>query len=526
MNTRHCLRRLVATGLALTLLPARATLAAGPEEDLVSAIRAEGTARSEIAATVRMLADVYGPRLTASPAAKEAAAWALARMRGWGLSGARLEPWNFGHPGWQNLRADGQLLVNGEQPLSFGVAAWTPGTGGAVTARAVVIDPPEEATDTALAAYLQSVRGRVRGRIVLIGRGRTMPFDLPPASVRDSLITELRAGRMAPSVPETPDPRLLTRRERSQRIDAFLVAAGAAVRVDAAERPFGIVGARANLTFDTAKAPPSVVLSDEDYGRIVRLVEGGRLVFLRFDIRNRLNESGRTAYNAVAEIPGTDEADEVVILGAHLDSWHLATGAVDNAAGCAIIMETARIIQRLGLHPRRTIRIVLWSGEEQYLLGSQAYVARHFGTAEAPLAEFGKVAAYINIDGGSGKVRGANIFGPDAAAAMVRGMLEPLSGLGVEGAFAHTVRRLGSTDATSFSRAGLTSIGLIQDPLDYSLAWHGTLDSVDRLDVTRAQQAATVATVLALAIANREGLPPRFSPTTMPKPIGPPPAAR
>lgn len=389
----------------------------------------------------------------------------------------------------------------------------------------MLIDPPQETSLEVLEDYLRSVREKVKGRIVMVGNSQVAVPKIRPSTIDAKTIALLREGKAAPYTPASLDPDIMTRGQRDKRIDAFLVEAGAAVRVDDAARPYGVLAARTNFTFDVGKAVPSVVLRNEDYGRISRLLDDGRQVEMRFDIRNVSNDDGQIAYNVVADIPGSDKSDELVILGAHLDSWHLSPGAADNAVGSAIMMEVGRLIRELDLHPRRTIRIVLWSGEEQYLLGSQAYVATHFGTAENPLDGFDKVAAYINIDNGSGRIRGANIFGPPEAAAMLRKALQPVADLGIEGVIPHGVRRLGSTDATTFSRAGLTAIGLIQDPLDYPTARHSDVDTFERVDEAQARQAAIVTTVLALALANQETMPPKFDADTMPAPIGPPPTA-
>src|SRR4030095_3628452 len=174
---------------------------------------------------------------------------------------------------------------------------------------------------------------------------------------------------------------------------------------------------------------------------------------------------GRTSYNAVAEIPGTDKKDEVVMLGGHLDSWQSATGATDNAIGCAVMMEAARLLKTLGVHPRRTIGVALWSGEEQGILGSQAYVKEHFGSFENPKPEFAKLDAYLNIDSGTGRARGAGVFGPPSAAAILRQTLAPFQDLGVAGASATRSRTVGGTDSTSFNNAGLPGIGFGQEPL-------------------------------------------------------------
>lgn len=474
--------------------------------------------------TVHNLADVFGPRLTSSPANRAAAEWAAARMRSWGMANVHLEPWTFGHSGWRNVRAVGELLTDREQPIKFGVAAWTPGTKGPQMAEVVIIDPPETTTATVLDSYLQSMKASVRGRMVMIGHSRIVtPKDVTPVLDAETL-AKIKSGKPVIYQPDTSSPAILTRRQWNERIDAFLVEAQALVRIDDARRPYGAIAARANRTYDTSKAVASVVLRNEDYGRIVRLLDDKRLVRMRFDIENASNADGRIAYNVVGDITGTEKPDELVILGAHLDSWQMATGAADNAVGCAIMMEVGRLIEALHLRPHRTIRIVLWSGEEEGLLGSQAYVADHFGTFESPRAGFDRVVAYMNIDGGSGRIRGANIFGPPEAAAFLNAMLNPVAQLGVEGVIPHSVRHLGSTDATTFSRAGITSIGLAQDPLTYPIAWHSDLDTYERIDQEQAEQAVIVTASLALALADAPTIPPKFTGEAMPAPVGPPPA--
>ncbi|MBS1095194.1 M28 family peptidase [Gluconobacter wancherniae] len=495
-----------------------------PLRDNIVLIRQSESKISQVGNIVHILADQYGPRLTASPNNKKATQWAVRQLRAWGFKNAHLEPWIFGHSGWTNLSAEGELVSEKEQPLSFGVAAWTPGTHGLISAKIIRIDPPKNVSAHVLNAYLQSIHSRVTGRIVMIGAPVIMTATSMSGSLDANTIAQIHNEKMVHYDQETSASNKLTNRQRSDLIDAFLVHMKAVARVDDAGRPYGIIGTRANLTFDIAKAVPSVVLRHEDYGRINRLLEDGHDIGLRLNIRNASNPDGRIAYNVVADLPGSEKADEVVMIGAHLDSWHMATGAVDNAVGCAIMMEVGRLIRSLGLNPRRTIRVVLWSGEEEHLLGSQAYVAQHFGTVEQPSRDFKKLAAYINIDGGSGKVRGANIFGPPEAASIIRDIFRQIDDPEIEGAIPHSVRKLGATDATTFSRAGITSIGLIQDPLDYSVAWHGNLDTFERLDEDEAKQAVTTTAALTLALADRDDMPPKFDAKTMPVPIGPAPA--
>jgi carboxypeptidase Q len=218
----------------------------------------------------------------------------------------------------------------------------------------------------------------------------------------------------------------------NQQVDAFLVANGAKVRINDAGREHGqIIAQGGNRVYDVTKVPPTVVLRNEDFGRIARILADGSPVELEFAIVNKVYPEGRTAYNVIAEIPGSDKKDEVVMLGGHLDSWHGSTGATDNAIGCATMMEAARILKAIGVQPRRTIRVALWSGEEHGLLGSQAYVRQHFGRFEDPKPEFSKLMAYLNIDSGTGRARGATVFGPPDAATVVREALAPFADLGV-----------------------------------------------------------------------------------------------
>jgi carboxypeptidase Q len=299
--------------------------------------------------------------------------------------------------------------------------------------------------------------------------------------------------------------------------DAWLKANGALVRVNDAGMQHGLVRAFQNRTYDASKAVPTVVLRNEDFGRIERRLADGDDVRLMFDIVNREYPAGKTTYNVVAEIPGTDKADEIVMLGGHLDSWHAATGATDNAIGASIMMEAARVIQALGLKPRRTLRVALWSAEEQGLLGSQAYVKEHFGSFEEPKPEFAKLVCYFNIDSGTGRVRGASVFGPPAAATIVRNALEPFADLGVVGAVASTSRALGGTDSTSFNNAGLAGIGMTQDPIEYmGQTWHTSIDTYERIVPEDARNAAVVVAAAVWQVANRDEMLPRFPKERMP----------
>jgi Zn-dependent M28 family amino/carboxypeptidase len=261
-------------------------------------------------------------------------------------------------------------------------------------------------------------------------------------------------------------------------------------------------------------------MRNEDYGRIARILADGTPVELEMDIRNTVYPEGATAYNTIAEIKGTDKADEVVMLGGHLDSWHSATGATDNAIGCATMMEAARILKAIGVKPRRTIRVALWSGEEEGLLGSLAYVKQHFGTFEDPKPEFAKLDAYLNIDSGTGRARGAGVFGPKEAAAIVRDALGPFAYLGVVGANATSSRVTGGTDSTSFNNAGLPGIGFSQDPIEYgSYTHHTNLDHYERIIEADVKASAIEIAATLYQLAMRDQMVPRFTKDTMPAPV-------
>ena len=304
------------------------------------------------------------------------------------------------------------------------------------------------------------------------------------------------------------------------------MAGGAVVRVNDAGMTHGEIRAFQNRSYDVAKAVPTVVLRNEDFGRIERLLGDGEDVRLEFNIVNNTYPEGKTTYNVVAEIPGTDKADEVVMLGGHLDSWHAATGATDNATGCSVMMEAVRLLQALGLKPRRTVRIAMWSAEEEGLLGSEAYVKEHFGTYENPKPDFAKFQAYFNVDDGTGRLRGASVFGPPDAAAVLRAALAPFEDLGVMGVSATRSRATGGTDSTSFNAAGLAGVGMAQDPIEYNgVTWHTNLDTYERAVPEDLKQAATVVAAAVWNLANRDQPLPRFSKEDMPAPASTTPAA-
>jgi hypothetical protein len=513
------------TTLALLVAVAAADQSA---TDINWKIRREAIERSQILRTLHVLTDVHGPRLTGSPNLDAASGWAVQRLTEWGLA-ATLEPWDFGHPGWSNERLSAHLVSPVKDALVVEALAWTPGTNGPLTAPAYHLVVPERVTRTELEAALKPHAGSVSGTIVLIGEPAHVPVTLEPtARRRDEAELRRQFDPVNPIAPPSPTPPAttardgkpapLTAREATQLIDEFLVANRAAARINDAGRELGQIRAFNNRTFDVTKAVPTVVMRNEDFGRIARLLADKRPVSLEQDIVNRTWPEGKTAHNVIAEIAGTDLKDEVVMLGGHLDSWHAGTGATDNAVGVAITMEAVRILKALGLQPRRTIRLALWTGEEQGLLGSQSYVKEHFGTFESPKPAYDKFAGYVNVDTGTGRVRGMTVFGPRSAAAALRETLARFEDLGVVGAATTSSRRRGGSDHTSFNEAGLPGIGTLLDPIEYQAAtWHTNLDTYERVIESDTQVSAIVVAATVYELATRDERLPRFSKDEMPK---------
>jgi len=527
------MRRLA--GILVLMAVALAALAAEerPDEDVFWKIRQEATSRSQILRTLHVLTDVYGPRLTGSPNLEAAGEWAVQQLTAWGLKNARLEPWDFGHPGWANERVTAHLIAPVKDALVVEVLAWTPGTPGVVRGRAVQITPPSRPTAAELTRYLDGVRSSISGRMVLVGAHQSVPVTFNPAALRrdDADVVDLLNAPPAQSPPaaapaRTNGPRPLTNARIQERINQFLVASGALVRINDAGRDHGQIRAFDNATRDVTKAPPTVVMRNEDYGRISRLLADSREVELEFEIVNRTYPEGRTSYNVIAEIPGTDKADEIVMLGGHLDSWHAATGATDNAVGCSVMMEAVRVLTAVGAKPRRTIRIALWSGEEQGLLGSRAYVRQQFGTFEDPGPEYSKLSAYFNMDSGTGRIRGFTAFGPPAAATVLSEATASFRDLGMMGATTTRSRSTGGTDWTSFNAAGLPGINALLDPIQYrTYTWHTNLDTYERVVEDDVKKATIVIAGAVYHLAMRDELLPRFSKDEMPRPVNAPAAS-
>jgi len=508
-------------------------------------IRTEGIDHSKIMWIEHFLTDVYGPRPIGSPNHVAAANWAVKTMTSWGMKNAHLEPFTWRGVGWLPGKATGFITSPVKANLKFEAVPWSPSTKGTVTGTVLSIVAPTEPTEDELTEFLVDLAPKVKGGIVIVGAPPVVPvnFDERPKRTPDD---QARA-RYAPRDPnavqagrggrgggpgggrggrggaQTPPPDgHLSAQQVNQRITAFLRDNPPALRLVAqgGGRIPGVIVAQngaGQIYDDVTPQSPAVILRNDDYGRIFRIIADGTPVTVEFNVSNQYFSEGKTSYVTVAEIPGTDKADEVVMLGGHLDSWTSATGATDNAIGCAIMMEAARIIETVGAKPRRTIRVALWSGEEEGLLGSFAYVKEHFGSAESPAKDFGKLDAYWNIDDGTGRVRGASIFGPPEAAAILAQYFKPFEDWGIYGALPSTARVEGGSDNGAFAVAGLPGIGTQQDNIEYnSTTWHTNLDTYERIVPEDVMHNAVITASVMMHLANRDQMLPRFAPDAMP----------
>jgi hypothetical protein len=531
----------IVPALFLTLVgTAAAQQATEPIDAAMNAkLRTEGIDHSKIMWIEHELTDVYGPRPIGSPNHVAAANWAVKTMESWGMKNVHLEPFTWRGVGWLPGRASGYITSPVKANIKFEAVPWSPSTKGTVKGQVVSIVAPETPTEDELMTYLTPLASKVKGGIVMVGLPPEVPVNFnerakrtPDEDVKARYGPDggrggrggFGAGGRGRGGAATPPPAgHLSAQQVTQRINAFLRDNPPALRLTAQGpgRIPGVIVAQngaGQIYDDTTPQSPAVILRTDDFGRIYRIIaEDGKPVTVEFNVSNQFFPEGKTSYVTVGEIPGTDKADEVVMMGGHLDSWTSATGATDNAIGCAIMMEAARILETTGAKPRRTIRVALWSGEEEGLLGSFAYVKSHFGSAEEPGKEFGKVDAYWNIDDGTGRVRGASIFGPPEAAEILAQYLKPFEDWGVFGAAASTARVEGGSDNGAFAVAGLPGIGTQQDPIEYnSTTWHTDLDTYERIVPEDVMHNAVLTASVMLGLADRDQMLPRFAADKMP----------
>ena len=492
--------------------------------DAVTRIRQEGFRRSKVMDLASELMDGIGPRVTGSPNMKAANEWARAKFESWGLVNAHLESWGPFGRGWTWEGCSVRMLSPDSTQFIAIPQAWTPGTNGPIRAKAVRVN-------AAAASDLDKFHGKLAGAAVLFGEWKAPKVEDKPLSQR---YDEKGLGEIgAYAIPGAVPPRFnrdeyQKRRELAKAARKFFADEKVAAVLSEGSHDGGTLGVQEGGSQKTGEPEgvPWVVLTAEHFGRVSRLLEREVPVELEIDVRARFLNGDPTAWNTVAEIPGTEKKGEVVMLGAHLDSWQGGTGATDNGAGSVAAMEAVRILETLGLKPRRTIRIALWSGEEQGLLGSRAYVAEHFGsfpyTAEelekpsflrkpsGPLSikpEHAKLAGYFNLDNGTGKVRGIYVEENAAVVPVFEAWMAPLKDLGVTTV---TMNDTSGTDHVSFDTVGLPGFQFIQDEIEYESRTHHTnMDVYERLQKPDLMQASVVMAVFVWQAANRDAQLPR-----------------
>ncbi len=518
-KTRRLLSLIAVTSIPLLLL-------AEEKVDLgvVNRIRNEAFSKSKVMDTMFYLTDVYGPRLTNSPNFKAAGDWVVKRLEAYGLTNVKEEKWGPFGRSWQNKYYEGHMLEPQFASLNGIPLAWSQGTNGSVSGEPMLA---EIRTD----ADMEKFKGKLRGKIVMISEVRDLPFPDQPDAKRYST-SELA------ELAEAPDPSRLSaaanrnngrsgtppmsREERIKlrdKISQFMKDEGVLLALSTSRNGTGdAIFASAGGSYDLKHplAVPGVALMPEQYNRIVRLMEHKISVKLEFNIQNEMAENHPDTFNIVGEIPGTGpHKDEVVMLGAHFDSWHGGTGATDNAAGSAVMMEAVRILKAVNQPMDRTVRIALWGGEEEGLLGSRAYVKEHFGDRETMklTSAHAKLSGYFNYDNGTGKIRGVYLQGNDMMRPIFESWFAPFADVG---AGVISIRNTGGTDHLSYDAVGLPGFQFIQDPMDYDTrTHHSNMDVYDRIQAGDLMQASAITASFVYNTATRPEMLPR-------KPLPPP----
>ncbi|MFC1733777.1 M20/M25/M40 family metallo-hydrolase [candidate division KSB1 bacterium] len=499
--------------------------------DVVQNIRDEGLNRSQVMETLWYMTEVIGPRLTASPSMRRAQSWAKEKMESTGLRNVVIEDAGEHGVNWDNDYISVHMLEPDYLPVIAYALAYAPGTRGKITPGAAIVDIYSEAD------FMQ-YRGQLRGKAVLMSPISPVEFEFTP-DARRFTDEELKAlersdisARQAPRMVNISREEYARLRSGEQppepvsreRINEFLKSEGVSVILNCGtgrgDDGTVLVGSRSGSRGDRSyegvvNAIPEIVVATEHYNRIYRIVEHGIPVTLEVEVRNTVDNSDPRYYNLIGEIPGTDLRDQIVIMGGHYDSWHGGTGAVDNAGGCAVALEAARILMAIGVQPRRTIRVAFWTYEEGGLNGSREYVAKHFGNpVDGKKPDYDKLAGYFNMDNGTGQFRGVWLQGNELVKPIFEAWMKPLNDLGVT---TLTLRNTSGTDHLSFDRAGLPGWQFIQDPIDYRPNRHHTnMDVYDALSPEDIMINSVVMATFAYHTAMRDELLPR-KPVRMPE---------
>jgi hypothetical protein len=486
---------------------------------VVSRIKSEAFENSQVMETLSFLTDVHGPRLTGSPNYKVAAKWAADKMTEWGLVNAHLEPWGTFGRGWTAERFSIEMVEPQYMPMIAYPKAWTSGTNGPISGAPVLVQITSEAD-------LDKYKGKLRGAIVMTqpAREAATHFEADAKRHTDEDLQRLAQAPEPGARPAQRQQQFQGQRGLQERIARFFREEGVAVLLEPSRSEHGtiFVGSGGQFRANTEPGLPALVVAVEHYARVARLLQKNIPVKLEINIQTRFHEDDLNGYNVIAEIPGTDPRlkEELVMLGGHLDSWHSGTGTTDNAAGCSVAMEAVRILKAIGAQPRRTIRLALWGGEEQGLLGSRGYVAQHFADRATMQLKPGhaKLSAYFNLDNGTGKIRGVYLQGNEMVRPVFEAYLRPFHDLG---ATTLTIRNTGGTDHLAFDAVGLPGFQFIQDPVDYEpRTHHSNMDLYDRALRGDLMQASAIMASFVYHTAMRDEKLPR-KPLPKPQPQGP-----
>ena len=495
--------------------------------EMITRIRYEGFRNSKVMEIASGLMDGIGPRLTGSPNMNRANEWTRDQLTSFGLSNAHMESWGPFGRGWANEYINVRLTSPDIAPLIAYAKAWTPGTNGVLKGKCIRVKI-ENKKD------FDKYRGKLAGLIAIFGPDPEVKTITQPMFERlgEKELADIGQYQVPSEKQAFRFRQYIKRMQFIKELNKFLTDEKVLALVDHGYGSFGggTVFVQSGGSWKTGETVtvPGITVALEQWDRIARLLEQKKDVELEMNVTNTFSDADPMQYNTVAEIPGTDKKDELVMVGAHLDSWHSGTGATDNGAGSVVMMEAMRILKALDVKPRRTIRIALWSGEEQGLLGSQNYVQQHFGSRPpidepdykgmptllrreaGPVTvkpEQAKVSAYFNVDNGSGKIRGVYLQENEAEAPLFEAWMQPFKDLGMT---TLTMRNTGGTDHLSFDAVGIPGFQFIQDPLDYETrTQHSNMDVYDRLQTDDLRQAAVIVASFVYHAAMRDAMLPR-----------------
>jgi hypothetical protein len=515
--------------LILSAIPIAWSQASPEKVDLeaITRIRYEGFHNSKVTELASGLMDSIGERLTGSPNMKRANDWTRDKLSEMGLSNPHLEAWGPFGRGWANQYVNARMISPDITPLIVYAKAWTPGTNGVVTGKCIRANI-EDKKD------FDKYRGKLTGMIVIFGPDAEVKpiVESPYKRLGDDDLAKIGEYQIPGERPPFRLAEMLRRRQFIKDLNQFFADEKVLAVIDHSRGTSGggtvFVQSGGSYKPGETTTTPQLTMASEQWNRIARLLDQKKDVSVELNVTNSFYDDDPMQYDTIAEIPGTDKKDEVVMLGAHLDSWHAGTGATDNGAGSVVMMEAVRILKALDVKPRRTIRIGLWSGEEEGLLGSQGYVEQHFGSRPpmddpnmkgmptllrreaGPVTvkgEQAKISAYFNVDNGTGKIRGVYLQENEAVAPIFESWMKPFRDLGMT---TLTMRNTGGTDHLSFDAVGIPGFQFIQDPIEYETrTHHSNMDVYDRLQPDDLKQMAVIVASFVYETAMRDQMMPR-----------------